>query len=127
MAYGLFAFIIFVTFAAFTRASPLILKSGSHMDNASLALVNAVQFQSKIEAMTEIYRGKEEPRKDINHLIVVTGHAILLDKNKYTEDEAWVLEPFQKGGQVQTFVDHIVKGIELAKEDERSLLVFSGY
>lgn len=113
-----------MTFAAFTRASPLILKSNSHLDNGTG--VDALQFQSKIEAMTTIYRGKEEPKEDINHLIVVTGHAILLDKNKYTEDEAWVLEPFQKGGQVQTFIDHVVRGIEIAKEDERSLLVFSG-
>ena len=127
MAYGLFAFLIFVTIAAFTRATPLILKPASQIDNGTLALVNAAQFQSKIEAMTEIYRGKEEPREDINHLIVVTGHAILLDKNKYLEDEAWVLEPFQKGGQVQTFVDHIVRGVDLAKDDEKSLLVFSGY
>jgi hypothetical protein len=124
MAYSLFAFLVLVTFAAFTRASPLILKSNSPLDNGTGA--DAVQFQSKMEAMTTIYRGKEESTKDINHLIVVTGHAILLDKNKYTEDEAWVLEPFQKGGQVQTFIDHVVRGIELAKEDERSLLVFSG-
>src|ERR1700685_2131797 len=81
MAYGLFAFLIFVTIAAFTRASPLILKPASQIDNGTSALVNAAQFQSKIEAMTEIYRGKEEPKEDINHLIVVTGHAILLDKN----------------------------------------------
>jgi len=128
MAYGLFAFLILVTVGAFTRASPLILKPASQFENAtSLPIISGAQFQSKIEAMTEIYRGKEEPRENINHLIVVTGHAILLDKNRYLEDEAWVLEPFQKGGQVQTFIDHVVRGIDLAKEDEKSLLVFSGY
>ena len=117
-----------MTFVAFTRASPLILKPASQFENGrTLAPLNSAQFQSKIEAMTEIYRGRDEPRYDFNHLIVVTGHAILLDKNKYMEDEGWVLEPFQKDGQVQTFIDHIIKGIELAKDDARSLLVFSGY
>ena len=69
----------------------------------------------------------EVPQENINHLIIVTGHAILLDKSNYMNDEAWVLESFQKGGQVKTFIEHIVKGVELAKNDDRSLLVFSGY
>ena len=88
---------------------------------------NAETFQSNIEAITEIYHGGiKVPRDDINHLIIVTGHAILLDQSNYTNDEAWVLESFQKGGQVNTFIEHIRKGVELAKNDDRSLLVFSG-
>jgi hypothetical protein len=128
MAYALLAFLVLVTFGAVTRASPLILKTKA---NATIGMpaVERAQFWTKMEAMREIYRGKMTggERGDINHLIIVTGHAILLDKNRYLEDEAWVLEPFQRGGQVQTFIDHIVKGVELARDDVRSLLVFSGY
>jgi len=92
-----------------------------------MTMENAGRFQSHLEAMTEIYRGPElSTLEKIDHLVIVTGHAILLDKFNYMKDEAWVLESFQKGGQVQTFVDHILKGIEIAQNDERSLLVFSG-
>jgi hypothetical protein len=82
--------------------------------------------QTHVEAATEIYRGFERPRYNLDHLIVVAGQAILLDPWKYMEDEAWVLEPYQKG-EVETFVNHIIKGVDLAFEDSHSLLVFSGY
>jgi hypothetical protein len=127
MALGLVSFLIFVTVFALGRATPLIRK-GSQWDNAMITMQNAATFQSNIEAVAEIYRGNElDSRENINHLVIVTGHAILLDKFNYKNDDAWVLESFQKGGQVPTFVDHILKGIEIAQEDERSLLVFSGY
>jgi hypothetical protein len=32
----------------------------------------------------------------------------------------------QKGGSVRTFLRHVEMGVEMASEDERSLLVFSG-
>ena len=124
MAIGLVSFLVFVTYFAFSRAAPLI--HNPKWDNAMMTMQSAADFQKYIEAMTEIYRGPEKRREDINHLVMVTGHAILLDKTNYLNDEAWVLESFQKGGQVQTFVDHVLKGIEVAKDDERSLLVFSG-
>jgi hypothetical protein len=127
MALGLVSFLIFFTVFALGRATPLIRK-GSQWDNAMITMQNAATFQSNIEAVAEIYRGNEvDARENINHLVIVTGHAILLDKFNYKKDDAWVLESFQKGGQVSTFVDHILKGIEIAKEDEHSLLVFSGY
>jgi hypothetical protein len=126
MALGLVSFLVFVTIFAFGRAAPLI-RSNPQWDSAMITVQNAANFQSNIEAVTEIYRGSKQDVDDIDHLVIVTGHAILLDKANYLKDEAWVLESFQKGGQVQTFVDHILRGIEIAKEDPRSLLVFSGY
>jgi len=126
MALGVFSFLILVTFYAFGRATPLIRKN-SQWDSAMITMENGAIFQSNIEAVTDIYRGEElSTRNDINHLIIVTGHAILLDKARYLDDDAWVLESFQRGGQVHTFVDHVLKGIELAHADNRSLLVFSG-
>jgi hypothetical protein len=123
MALGLINFLALVILFAFSRASALI-KNHSQRD---LIIRNAVAFQTNIEAITEIYRGNDAQQEQINHLIIVTGHAILLDKFNYMNDEGWLLEPFQKGGQTQTFVEHVLKGIELAKNDNRSLLVFSGY
>ncbi|RIA93307.1 hypothetical protein C1645_690803 [Glomus cerebriforme] len=59
----------------------------------------------------------------LKDLIIVTGHAIYLGEN----EENWILEDYQKGnGQVNTFIKHIKKGVELVKENEESLLIFSG-
>jgi hypothetical protein len=59
---------------------------------------------------------------------MVPGHAIWTggDVSRVEEDEQWVLEPMQKGGSVRTYLRHIEMGVELMKEDPRSLLVFSG-
>ena len=42
------------------------------------------------------------------------------------EDQDWMLEPFQKGGDVRTFVKHIMKGAEIAVNDPEALLIYSG-
>jgi hypothetical protein len=133
MALGVITFLVCVTLFAFTRAMPLSREksqwnNSSPSENALIKMRKAATFQSNIEAMTEIYHGGTEVSRDnINHLIIVTGHAILLDESNHMSDEAWVLESFQKGGQVNTFIEHIHKGLELTKNDDRSLLVFSGY
>lgn len=117
-----------VTFFALGRATPLIHKSPK-WKSALVTIEDAAMFQSNIETVTDIYRGTENHHglKDMNHLVMVAGHAILLDKSNYLDDSAWVLESFQRGGQVQTFVDHILKGIEVAQKDNQSILIFSGY
>lgn len=65
----------------------------------------------------------------VHDLIIVTGHAVFVggDIEKIGDDHEWVLEEFQKGGQVNTFVEHIKKGVELASENKDSLLIFSGF
>ncbi|CAG8537017.1 11750_t:CDS:2 [Funneliformis mosseae] len=66
---------------------------------------------------------------ELKDLIIVAGHAIYLGNNQggdEEKDENWVLEEFQKGGQVNTFINHIKKGVELVKENEEALLIFSG-
>ena len=127
MMVAILCFLSLAIFYTFGRAAPIIVRP-QQLDVVDLAN-EAIKFQNDIEAMTDIYRGTEDTASlgNVNHLIVVTGHAILLDKANYQRDEAWILEPFQKGGQVHTFVDHVLKGIELAKADDKSLLVFSGF
>ncbi|SNX82576.1 uncharacterized protein MEPE_01282 [Melanopsichium pennsylvanicum] len=64
----------------------------------------------------------------LNHLVVVTGHAIWAgcDVKGKDNDENWVLEEYQRGGSVNTFYKHIEKGLQLTNEDPNALLVFSG-
>ncbi|KAI0708187.1 hypothetical protein C8T65DRAFT_650315 [Cerioporus squamosus] len=67
--------------------------------------------------------------EDIEHLIVVPGHAIWkgTDLEARLDEDQWVLEPYQRGGgRVSAFFRHIAAGAELARDDEHSLLVFSG-
>ncbi|GES74061.1 transmembrane protein [Rhizophagus clarus] len=63
---------------------------------------------------------------------ILKSHAIYLGGNNREigseeNEENWVLEDYQKGnGQVKAFIEHIKKGIELVKENDESLLIFSG-
>ena len=123
MALGLFSFLCLVTFFTLSGAAPLLRRE----EDESSHVLDESSFRGQVQGITEIYRGRPAVLPELDHLIIVTGHAILLDKNNYLNDEAWVLESFQRGGQVRTFVDHIRKGVELAYRDPRSLLVFSGY
>ncbi|KAF7362108.1 C6 transcription factor [Mycena venus] len=68
---------------------------------------------------------------NLNHLIIVPGHAIWKGTNpdlRMQLDE-WVFQSFQKNpepSRLQVFFQHISKAAQLALEDERSLVVFSG-
>lgn len=65
---------------------------------------------------------------NLYHLIIVPGHAVWKGRSaaEAHQDDYWVLEPIQKGGGVQTFIKHVMKGAQLAVADPNSLLVFSG-
>jgi hypothetical protein len=70
-----------------------------------------------------------DPRiKALDHLVMVPGHAIWVghESEKVEEDGEWVLENMQKGGSVRTFLKHLEMGVEVMKEDEGALLIFSG-
>jgi hypothetical protein len=71
----------------------------------------------------------DPPHPTLTSLIMVPGHAIyhgVMNDSDLNKDEGWTLEEFQKGGQINVFMNHIKKGIELLQEDEKSLLVMSG-
>lgn len=66
---------------------------------------------------------------DVDHLIMVPGHAVWVGHDPSVaaiHDDDWVLEHYQKGGSVQTYVGHIERGAKILKEDPHALLVFSG-
>ena len=70
-----------------------------------------------------------DPRyEDLDHLILVPGHALWIgtDPEKVEEDDQWILEAMQKGGSVKTYIKHIREGVEQLRGDTRALLVFSG-
>lgn len=64
---------------------------------------------------------------DLSHLIIVPGHAVYtaLDYTRPTADASWFLQDFQRG-EPTFYLEHIRRGIELAAQDKRALLVFSG-
>lgn len=76
--------------------------------------------------------GVDEPNpwSQLDHLVLVAGHAVLtthaaLTPESVVRDESWELEPFQRG-QVTTFVEHIRRGVRLTARDSKALLLFSG-
>lgn len=72
----------------------------------------------------------DPPHPNLTSLIMVPGHAIyqgVMNETDLYQDEGWILEDFQKGGQINVFIDHIKTGVQLLEQDEKSLLVMSGY
>jgi len=64
------------------------------------------------------------------HLIIVAGHSVLISGNveKAAHDESvWFLLDYQRNrGLPEAIVSHIQAGIQIALDDEKSLLIFSG-
>ncbi|KAF7321429.1 Amine oxidase [Mycena kentingensis (nom. inval.)] len=69
--------------------------------------------------------------QNFNHLIIVPGHAIWqgFDPNLRTKASEWAFESFganQDSDRLEVFVKHIVRAAQIAAEDDKSLVVFSG-
>jgi hypothetical protein len=63
-------------------------------------------------------------------LIIVAGHApfredVISVPAFPEEDDAWVLQPFQRG-EPPLYIEHIRQGVALLRNDPASLLIFSG-
>ncbi len=69
----------------------------------------------------------DEPWGKCRNLILVPAHAVFCGPlySAATEDAQWVLQDFQKG-EPPFYLEHIVRGVELASRDPQSLLIFSG-
>ncbi|SCZ88958.1 BZ3500_MvSof-1268-A1-R1_Chr1-1g00856 [Microbotryum saponariae] len=67
-------------------------------------------------------------RAPLKHLVIIPGHAIWLGSNasRASLDQDWILEPFQKNGDVRAYLKHIAKGAEIAGKDPDALLIYSG-
>ncbi|KAI9476473.1 MAG: hypothetical protein EXX96DRAFT_577290 [Benjaminiella poitrasii] len=64
-----------------------------------------------------------------HHAVIIAGHAIYKGSpnlDDITNDDNWILETYQQGGQVNTYIEHIRKGIDILKDDSNAVLIFSG-
>jgi hypothetical protein len=98
---------------------------------ASLIINYYVVFTSRSTVLFDISDPlPDPPHPNLTSLIMVPGHAIyqgVMNETDLYQDEGWILEDFQKGGQINVFIDHIKTGVQLLEQDEKSLLVMSGY
>jgi hypothetical protein len=63
----------------------------------------------------------------LENLILVAGHAVYTaaDFRHPFDDESWYLQSFQEG-EPPFYIEHIHRGVELANQDKKALLIFSG-
>lgn len=97
----------------------------------SSLLLNLIQHKYKRSAplFNSVDSLPPLPLIEKHHAIIVAGHAIYTGPEQLQQtrlDSNWVLEPFQQGGQIHVFIEHIKKGIELLKRDPNAVLIFSG-
>lgn len=63
----------------------------------------------------------------LENLVLVAGHGVYIADNPDNpeDDSNWALQDFQRG-EPPFYVEHICRGVRIADQDPRSLLVFSG-
>lgn len=85
---------------------------------------------SEAQLDTSSNRAVLRTMESMDHLVVVAGHSVMrlnrLQSATYDES-SWYLLPYQLGqGFPGVITSHVKKGIEIAREDPGSLLIFSG-
>ncbi|CAM6118139.1 unnamed protein product [Calypogeia fissa] len=114
-------FILVASFA-FLLLCIILFLGRMHSDGGVSAGIN--RYRSEVAESVNLY-------SNLHNLVMVAGHAIYTSGGKgcgeVEGEESWYLESYQKHeGQAATFVQHIKIGVQVAAEDEKSLLVFSG-
>ncbi|KAJ2709355.1 hypothetical protein H4R19_004294 [Coemansia spiralis] len=72
------------------------------------------------------HQGFEETDwKQLTDLVIVPGHGVYLGAGSPLDEANWYLLEQQRG-EVGAFMAHVGKGVEMVKEHEHALLVFSG-
>ncbi|KAI0279510.1 hypothetical protein BGY98DRAFT_968542 [Russula aff. rugulosa BPL654] len=94
--------------------------------------LNSPTIQNAAPLLRSIVEALPEPRlstSGLDHLVIVPGHAIWIgarEEDAEAED-SWLLASYQKGRRrPAVFRSHISRGSQIATEDPRALLVFSG-
>ncbi len=72
-----------------------------------------------------VFNSKDSKR--LTSLVIVAGHSIYIGKTfeNILDDSNWILFSFQKG-EPKLYIEHIIKGCEIAKADKNALLIFTG-
>ncbi|OSX66272.1 hypothetical protein POSPLADRAFT_1177689 [Postia placenta MAD-698-R-SB12] len=115
----------FLLLAAVTALS--LLANLSHYFTSSSSISRFLDSEQPSSILATLQR--DPSLAAVNHLIIVPGHAVWkgTDPKLRLYDEEWILEPYQRGGgRTSAFYKHIATGADLAEEDTKSLLVFSG-
>lgn len=85
---------------------------------------------SKDKSIKTEIDAKEVRKRQIDHAVIVAGHAVMRLNQLSVADHkesAWYLLSYQIGqGFPEIITSHIQKGIEIANNDQNSLLIFSG-
>ncbi|PXF42303.1 hypothetical protein BWQ96_07938 [Gracilariopsis chorda] len=80
-------------------------------------------------AQAAVQSGRPTQLRALTTLVMVAGHAIYTglhwEPTSLRDERNWMLEPFQQG-QVDTFLQHVQRGVQLAANDSSALLLFSG-
>ncbi|KAJ2520629.1 hypothetical protein GGI11_002242 [Coemansia sp. RSA 2049] len=95
----------------FTRPTPLALPN-------ALSSTQAAAEKTKHEYVAVDY-------SQVTDLIIVPGHGIFTNEGPPLAENNWHLLKMQRG-EVGAFMAHIGKAVEMVKEQDSSLLVFSG-
>ncbi|KAH9963816.1 hypothetical protein BC827DRAFT_1191203 [Russula dissimulans] len=126
------------------RSLPKLLRAPARLTNLSALLIIALTSFSLLlnfrlysqtrnvplpRSIVETLPTRPPTVEGLDHLVIVPGHAIwigALSEDAEVED-SWLLAQYQKGrGRPSIFRAHISRGSEIATEDPRALLVFSG-
>ncbi|KAH9033122.1 hypothetical protein EDB84DRAFT_107446 [Lactarius hengduanensis] len=105
--------------ALFTFSVLLNLRSLYHSPTQDVALLRSI-----VETLPS-----RPPASGLDHLVIVPGHGIWT--GAHAEDaeneDSWLLASYQRGrGRPSIFRAHISHGSQIASEDPKALLVFSG-
>jgi hypothetical protein len=96
---------------------------------ANLSFSHMLYITFLIPSTTSLQNEKSIATK-ATHLIIVAGHSVLISsdlENAARDDSVWYMYDYQRNrGLPQAIVSHIQAGIQVALQDESSLLVFSG-
>ncbi|KII92000.1 hypothetical protein PLICRDRAFT_36770 [Plicaturopsis crispa FD-325 SS-3] len=110
----------------------LVLLTAFAAISALLNLIHYFSSESPVQRPSSIAStiARNSAVQSLDHLVIVPGHSIWKGKRGVAgkgDDDEWLLEPYQRGsGRVAAFFSHISRGAEIAVNDKRSLLVFSG-
>ena len=97
--------------------------------SAPAASAPAASAPAASASATSLLAPPSEGLRLARHLIVVACHAVYTAEDHghaaLQRETSWFLEPFQHG-QLETMLEHIKRGVELAAADNRSVVLFSG-
>ncbi|KAF8499596.1 hypothetical protein F5888DRAFT_1683725 [Russula emetica] len=96
-----------------------------YLDSPTIQNAAAPLLRSIVEALPE----RRPSASGLDHLVIVPGHAIWIGAREVDAEveDSWLLASYQKGRRRPTvFRTHISRGSQIATEDPRALLVFSG-